>query len=179
MSAVVVLNRLRGMGLTLTADGGDVRLGPRNLVTDEVRELVRADKAGLLLAIDEDANSLHPQRLAGQEEAAELSRLVPLILAGAPDEHGEALALALLDPAASLLSFRLIAAERATWPREGMPGDRRRCTQCANLSNSGRCLAAWRGEIVASRDYQPAKEVLRRCEGFKAKAADPDQRSGS
>lgn len=34
-----------------------------------------------------------------------------------------------------------------------MPGDydRRHCAQCANLAPSGLCLAAWRGEIIASR----------------------------
>ncbi len=45
------------------------------------------------------------------------------------------------------------------------PDDRRTCEQCANLAGL-RCLAAWRGEIVANRDYEPLRDILRRCEGY-------------
>ena len=46
--------------------------------------------------------------------------------------------------------------------------DRRTCQQCTNLTPSGRCLAAARGELpyVASRRYEPVQDVLRRCEGY-------------
>lgn len=58
------------------------------------------------------------------------------------------------------------------------PDDRRRCTQCLNLASNGRCLAAaWR-DIIASRTYAPVPDLLRRCEGFKPLASDPDQRPG-
>jgi hypothetical protein len=33
--------------------------------------------------------------------------------------------------------------------------DRRRCDYCANLTGRGTCLAAWRGQIVASRNVEP------------------------
>ena len=46
------------------------------------------------------------------------------------------------------------------------PDDRRTCRQCANLSLQGRCLAAWRGEIAASRSYEPITDLLQRCEGY-------------
>jgi hypothetical protein len=55
--------------------------------------------------------------------------------------------------------------------------DRRHCAECGNLSG-GRCLAAWRGEIVASRQYRPIDNVPRRCEGYTPKSNDPDQRTG-
>ena len=55
--------------------------------------------------------------------------------------------------------------------------DRRTCDQCANLEGR-RCLAAWRGEIGANRDYEPVRDILRRCEGYAPGADDPDQRSG-
>ncbi len=48
---------------------------------------------------------------------------------------------------------------------ETFPDDRRTCEQCANLEGR-RCLAAWRGEIVANRDYEPIRDLLRRCEGY-------------
>lgn len=57
-----------------------------------------------------------------------------------------------------------------------MSDDRRYCHQCLNLSATGHCLAAWRGEIKASRDYRPMSNLPLRCEGYQPKADDPDQR---
>jgi hypothetical protein len=55
--------------------------------------------------------------------------------------------------------------------------DRRTCTQCVNLAGL-RCLAAWRGEIVANRDCEPLRDIPRRCEGYAPGADDPDTRHG-
>ena len=72
-------------------------------------------------------------------------------------------------------------------PPAGLPGigsperagdNRRRCAECGNLATNGRCLAAARRELVASRTYAPAPDLLRRCEAFKALPNDPDQRPG-
>ena len=72
-------------------------------------------------------------------------------------------------------------------PPAGLPGiesperagdNRRRCAECLNLASNGRCLAAARRELVASRTYAPAPDLLRRCECFKPLANDPDQRAG-
>jgi len=58
-------------------------------------------------------------------------------------------------------------------------GDLRPCTLCRNLARSGRCLAAWRGEIRAARDYEPSIPAQpRRCIGYAPKADDPEQTSG-
>ena len=62
--------------------------------------------------------------------------------------------------------------------RERAGDDRRRCTECGNLAERGACLAAYRGEIRASRAYAPVRELLRRCEGFAPLDADPDPRPG-
>ncbi|WP_333879192.1 hypothetical protein [Methylobacter sp.] len=43
--------------------------------------------------------------------------------------------------------------------------DRRYCSECSHLS-VGRCLAAWRGEIEAGRQYRPIDDIPRRCEGY-------------
>ncbi len=56
--------------------------------------------------------------------------------------------------------------------------DRRRCSECAKLGHGGRCLAAVRREIVASRTYAPHPDWLRRCEAFAPLPNDPDQRAG-
>jgi len=58
-----------------------------------------------------------------------------------------------------------------------IPDDRRTCDQCANLI-ARRCQAAKRGEIVASRNFEPIPDLPRRCEGYAPRTADPDQRHG-
>lgn len=78
------------------------------------------------------------------------------------------------------------AKEGASVPA-GLPGmdaperagdNRRRCAECANLARNGRCMAAARRELVASRTYAPAPDWLRRCECFRPLPNDPDQRPG-
>lgn len=56
--------------------------------------------------------------------------------------------------------------------------DRRYCHECSNLTGKGRCLAAWRGDILAGSHYHPIDDIPRRCEGFAPKANDFDQRTG-
>ncbi len=55
--------------------------------------------------------------------------------------------------------------------------DRRTCDQCANLITR-RCQAAKRGEIVASRNYEPIRDLPRRCESYAPGVDDPDRRHG-
>jgi hypothetical protein len=57
------------------------------------------------------------------------------------------------------------------------PDDRRTCDQCANLI-ARQCQAAKRGEIMASRNYEPIRDLPRRCEGYAPGADDPDKRHG-
>jgi hypothetical protein len=57
--------------------------------------------------------------------------------------------------------------------------DRRYCHQCASLSPTGHCMAAWRGEIKASRNYRRIGDLRLRCKGYQPKADDPDQRQAS
>lgn len=56
--------------------------------------------------------------------------------------------------------------------------DRRRCDDCTNFASNGLCLAAWAGEITASKHYKPVRTILRRCEGYMPKATEIDQRTG-
>lgn len=57
------------------------------------------------------------------------------------------------------------------------PDDMVTCNQCANLI-ARQCTAAKRGEIVASRNYEPIRDLPRRCEGYAPGAADTDRRPG-
>lgn len=74
----------------------------------------------------------------------------------------------------------VIERQRNGWRGEGMDlGDLRPCLWCLNLARSGRCLAAWRGELRAARDYSPTRPDLpQRCIGYRPAADDPDQRPG-
>lgn len=56
--------------------------------------------------------------------------------------------------------------------------DRRHCSQCNNLTSSGLCLAAYKGEIIASRNYHPCDHIPRRCEGYLPKRDSIDRRTG-
>ncbi len=57
------------------------------------------------------------------------------------------------------------------------PDDRRTCDQCATLI-ARRCQPAKRGEIVASRNGEPSRDLARRCEGYAPGLDDQDQRVG-
>jgi hypothetical protein len=57
------------------------------------------------------------------------------------------------------------------------PDDRRTYEQCANLI-ARRCTAAQRDEILASRSYQPIRDLPQRCEGYAPGADDSDRRHG-
>lgn len=58
-----------------------------------------------------------------------------------------------------------------------IPDDRRTCDQCTNLVGL-RCQAAKRGEINASRNFEPIRDLLQRCEGYAPDVEDPDRRLG-
>lgn len=58
--------------------------------------------------------------------------------------------------------------------------DRICCTDCSQLAMSGVCRAAGpkNKPVVASRGYQPIRDLPRRCEGFTPYGDHPDQRRG-
>lgn len=73
---------------------------------------------------------------------------------------------------------RYFLAQTANLPQpDPFSDDRRTCGQCANLIGR-RCQAAKRGEIVASRNYEPISDRLHRCEGYAPGLHDPDRRHG-
>lgn len=76
------------------------------------------------------------------------------------------------------------APRRASEPLQAHPipdewGDMRPCDWCWNLTRSGRCMSAWRGEMRAARDYAPTfPGHPRRCYFYDPKPCDPDTREG-
>ena len=78
-------------------------------------------------------------------------------------------------------SARGVGGEKPNCARETIfrtLGDLRTCELCGNLTEAGRCDAAARREIVASRSYQPVRDMPKRCEAYAPPAEDPDQRPG-
>jgi hypothetical protein len=79
-------------------------------------------------------------------------------------------------------SARGVGGEKPNCARETIfvtLGDLRTCELCGNLTEAGRCDAAARREIVASRSYQPVRDMPKRCEAYAPPADDPDQRPGA
>jgi hypothetical protein len=133
------------------------------------------------VAVAAPANEAALPELATPAQEDQLRALIPLAFPGASDtDLGEALAAALSDPQAALVSFRALAGLQADISAPS--DDRRHCTDCANLTTlERRCLAAWRGEgpINAPRTYHPVTDLPRRCECFKPLPEETDQRSGA
>jgi len=122
-----------------------------------------------------------PERTMRDPTEAQALELRALVLAiskiekWTADEVEWVTATALADPDGALTCYRSIALEHGIILQ--MDDDRRTCSQCANLAGR-RCLAAWRGEIVASRSYEPVRDLPRRCEGYAPGTDDPDKRPG-
>jgi hypothetical protein len=53
MGAPNPLTALRGMGLTISAHGGELHVAPRAAITDEARRIIRAHKPEILAALIE------------------------------------------------------------------------------------------------------------------------------
>ena len=86
MGAPDILTILRGKGLTLTADGGNLLASPKAALTDETRALIRAHKAALVdLVKAEDLQAAagddwpdikdDPEALAALSRAISIQRL--------------------------------------------------------------------------------------------------------
>ena len=175
MSAL--LDELRAAGIALEAlPGGKLHaVGP---LTDETRAAIREQKAAILAELAAANDTTTP------EQAAELRELVTIVAADwSKVERAEALAVALADANAALICFRALVAERSDPPSPTLDNGMRTCTDCANLSQGGRCLAAWRGEsfgpgIAISRNYAPPLNLPLRCVPYRPGPDDPDRRTG-
>jgi hypothetical protein len=62
-------------------------------------------------------------------------------------------------------------------PDQTQSDDRVCCTTCLNLTGK-RCKAVSKGEVVASRQYEPIADLPRRCEGYMPQPGITDRRSG-
>lgn len=110
---------------------------------------------------------------AQETELRALVAAVGVVYAFTHEELREALALALGNPDAALISYRAMAAEQGIILDRD---NRRRCDQCANLTKAGKCIA-WQA-VNVRRGYEPVRDIPRRCEGYQPGLDDPDRRHG-
>jgi hypothetical protein len=74
MGAPDLLRSLQGLGLTLTADGERLLVGPSECITDNVRSLIREHKAELLILVGGKENAF--ARAAVGPSTADLERRI-------------------------------------------------------------------------------------------------------
>lgn len=167
MNAADVLAELRREGIELACREGRLCARPSlrsrpallTLVRDHAAELRRVLDAGEPHQDDDDAD-----REAWEERAAIM-------------EYDGGMTRAEAERAATECLRR--DASKRTVPAALDWGDLRPCAWCRNLARSGRCLAAARGELRASRDYEPTfPGQPQRCIGYDPKDDDPDRTRG-
>lgn len=166
MGAPKLLNHLRGAGLVLTlTPAGALHVAPRNVLTNDHRAAIRAERNALVLALRAEAAPPPPRRSGN-----------PLMTPEQDDEcHAggwdDAEIDAFLRRKARFTHMGRTAdaenlAERLTL-RDRQRDDRRLCLECAALVDNGRCGAAARGRLPdTSRQFEPMPTILQRCPGF-------------
>ncbi len=158
MSALDILQHLRGRGVTLTArDDGNLSAKPAGVLTDDERQQIKAHKPELIAILRQQRPpiSLPPPVLAlcGLDDA-EIDRMVRYMGMAQrqgfnPDEAEE-------------------IADRLTL-RDRQLDDRRMCIECRHLESTGRCAYARAGRLAgADRGFEPFKTDLIRCHGFRS-----------
>lgn len=150
---------------TLAAEGVELAVKEGRLC---VRPSVR-DRPALLALVKSHAAELRQLLREAEREAAEERAAIM--------EYEGGLSRAEAEQAAGLVNHD---PEPVRWRGAGLDlDDLRPCLWCRNLSRGGRCLAAWRGELRAARDYAPTfPGQPRRCIGYAPPDDDPDQRPG-
>jgi hypothetical protein len=175
MGAAELLHRLRGKGLvlTLTAAGG-LHAAPRDALTDEHRDAIRAARDALVQALLAEASCPPPPpppppplpRRSGN----------PLMTPEQGDDCHDGgwddaeIEVFMVREARFMRLGRATdaehLAERLTL-RDREQDDRRLCLECAALADNRRCELAAQGRLAgADRRLEPVPTVLQRCPGF-------------
>lgn len=169
MSAVQVLAELARAGVELACRDGRLCARPSLRARPSLLALVREHAAELRRVLDSGAPQQAHELDDAQREAFEERAAIMEYDGGMTRAEAERAATECLRRDAS----------KRTLPAELDWGDLRPCTWCRNLTRSGRCLAAWRGELRAARDYEPTfPGQPHRCIGYQPTDADPDQTRG-
>ena len=160
MGAADLLDHLHAAGLHLALSDDKIVVTPRAKLTDDLRQTIKAHRAGLVLALAPtrrsgnllmtalQAHDCH----AGAWDDAEISAFTTRVMLFIRRRIGA-------DAADDL-------AERLTL-RDREHDDRRMCVECGELARDGRCQAAERGVLQgADRRLEPMQKQLVRCPKF-------------
>lgn len=163
MGAPDLLKHLRATGLILTlVDGSKILAAPRELLTDEHRIAIRADRANLLLALQSEARAAqisgNPLMTVGQSDHCHAGGWDDEEIGTFNAREAHFIGIGRLD--AEHLAERLTLRDR--------DGDYLHlCLECARLDRRGRCLAAAAGQLPgADNRLEPVVTILMRCEAF-------------
>lgn len=158
MGAADILNHLRERGLTLIPEpDGNIRVRPRDKITDADRAEIRANKPALVALL---------QRQQPTRRPAPIPSINPDVVALCGLDDGEIDLMVQRANAArragySLDDAEVIADRLLMRDRSGL--DMTLCLECCRLTGR-RCAAA--RSLGAAPDWQPVRHELRRCAAF-------------
>ena len=167
MSARDLLAALIGAGLTVSLDGAQLVIRPASLLTDALRDAIRAGKVGLLAVLSEPQEAAPGASRPHKLTAAQLAR-------GHASPWDDA-SIARFEARAGVIRRRGYPTQDAEDLAERLHVrdvdgcGRVVCLECANLAASGRCAEAARLPGAGSR-HEPERTLLMRCEGFRRRA---------
>lgn len=153
MGARDLLAELAGAGLSVTVDGGNLVIRPRELLTDDLRNAVKANKPDLLTILK--APAMPPADAASDDQAQAAAEATAMLLkrlrrVGLDAESAE---------------------QAAAWARtrHGDADDRRLCIECAHFGERGTvCRHPELVAIHAPRDLGRLATTPQRCGGFRS-----------
>jgi len=154
-----------GLRLTLTPEKG-IKASPASSMTDAIRALIVANKAGIVAYLRDAANdpapdpALDPDRHCWPHSAAMNTAEIDTFTA----RLARFTVRGVIQGDAECLADRLVIRDREK-------DDRAMCLECTNLHRGWRC-GNWQraGVAIRARDAQLAPEfmhLLQRCDGFK------------
>lgn len=151
MGARDLLHDLASAGLSVSVDGDNLVIRPRELLTDELRVAVKANKSDLLAILTAPADSVGR---ASDDQAS--------VAVEATDALLRRLRRVGLDAES--------ADQAAAWARarHGDADDRRLCVECAHFAERGKvCRHPELVAIQAPRDLGKLATTPQRCDGFR------------
>jgi hypothetical protein len=160
----IAMQHLHSAGLAVTlTPGKGVKVSPASAITETMRALIVAHKAGIVAYLSEAANDPAPLSAPVQNSrphstsmnTAEIDRFTARLERFT--DRG------VIQGDAECLADRLVIRDREQ-------DDRAMCMECTHLQRGGRC-GNWQraGVAIRSRDAQLATEfmhLLQRCDGF-------------
>jgi hypothetical protein len=172
MGARAVLDDLRGAGVSVKLVDDKLIVGPKDRLTDPLRDAIREHRDELVLAL----KAAPPAAAPVAPPSAGPARIYRLTRQHADEAHAEPWD----SDTIAMFNLRRDAIRRRGYDpddaedlaerlarRDAQRDDLRMCVECTHLAEHGRCLAAAAGRILgADRRLEPDPVTLQRCTAF-------------